>query len=79
MFWVKHPLIWNVDNENKIISFSANLEEDFDEKYTLDFNKTKARFITKSPRDKTDRLVKTRIKFFDSEVFWIPGIEMLKE
>jgi hypothetical protein len=32
-------------------------------KNTLDFSNSKARFITKSPRDKTDQIIKTRLQF----------------
>ncbi|MDO5981775.1 hypothetical protein [Flavivirga spongiicola] len=64
--------------ENKIISFFSEKEKDFDEKYTLDFNNSKARFVTKSPRDKTDRIIKTKLKFFESEIFWMRSIDMFK-
>lgn len=63
--------------ENKIITFATS-EVDFDEKHTLDFNTTKARFITKSPRDKSDRDIKTSIQFYESDIFWIPKRTFLK-
>jgi hypothetical protein len=61
---------WKQDK--KSIYFSAKTS-DFDEKYTLDFNNSKARFETKSPRDKSDRDIKTSIRFYDSEIFWMKG------
>jgi hypothetical protein len=67
---------WTI--KNNIITFLSNKEKDFDEKYTLDFNNSKARFVTKSPRDKTDQIVKTRVVFLESEIFWMNRIEMLK-
>ncbi|WP_297798508.1 hypothetical protein [uncultured Eudoraea sp.] len=67
---------WSMDG--KVVSFFANEQGDFDEKHTLDFNNSRARFITKSPRDKTDRVIKTRLKFFESEIFWIEGLEIIK-
>ena len=67
---------WSVDG--KIVSFITNEEKDFDEKYTLDFNASKARFITKPSRDKTDRIIKTRLKFYESEIFWIEGLDIFK-
>ncbi len=67
---------WTV--ENKVISFFSDKKKDFDEKYTLDFTNSNARFITKSPRDKTDQIIKTRLKFLNSEIFWMRTIEMLK-
>lgn len=67
---------WNVDNN--VISFSSDKLKDLNEKYTLDFTNSKARFITKSLRDKTDKIVPTKLKFLESEIFWMKGIEMLK-
>jgi hypothetical protein len=45
------------------IFFSIN-KKDIDEN-TLDFSNSKARFITKSPRDKTDQIIKTRLQFLN--------------
>lgn len=62
----------------KVISFfteSTNL----DDKFTLDFTGTKARFISKSPRDKSDRVIKTALSFYESEIFWITGMKLLKQ
>ena len=67
---------WTV--ENKVVSFFFDKQKDLDEKYTLDFTNSKARFITKSPRDKTDQIIKTRLRFLKSDIFWMSTIEMLK-
>ena len=67
---------WSV--ENNVISFFST-KEDLDEKYTLDFTNSKARFITKSPRDKTDRIIRSKIQFLKSELFWMERIEMFKQ
>lgn len=67
---------WSVDD--KVISFMADKEKDFDERYTLDFSNSKARFIIKPARDKTDRIIKTRLKFFESEIFWIERLDIFK-
>ena len=64
--------------EGKVISFFTNKKKDFDEKYTLDFNNSKARFVTKHPRDKTDRIIKIRLQFFESEIFWMERIDIFK-
>lgn len=64
--------------ENKVISFFSDKQNDLDEKHTLDFTNSKARFIIKSPRDKTDQIIKTRIRFLESDIFWIKGIELFK-
>ena len=66
---------WHV--EKNIISFTTS-KADFDEKYTLDFNTSTARFITKLPRDNSNRDIKTSLKFFNSEIPWITGRTLLK-
>ncbi|MFS4493881.1 hypothetical protein [Maribacter sp. 2308TA10-17] len=67
---------WNLDD--KVVTFVTSKERDLDEKHTLDFSGSKARFITKPSRDKTKRVIKTRLKFFESEIFWIDGLEIFK-
>ncbi len=64
--------------KDNLITFSSNKQEDFDERYTLDFNNSKARFITKNPRDKSDKIVKTRLAFIESEIPWMQRIEIFK-
>ncbi len=64
--------------KDKVITFFSNKQNDFDEKYTLNFNNSKARFVTKHPRDKTDRIIKTKLQFFESEIFWIETIDIFK-
>ncbi|WP_418602946.1 hypothetical protein [Hwangdonia sp.] len=68
---------WKV--EKNVVSFFTDKENDIDEKHTLDFNGSKARFISKSPRDKTDRIVETNLQFFESKIFWIERLKILKE
>ena len=63
-------------SEKNLIFFSAG-SNDFDEKHTLDFNNTKARFITKSPRDKSDREIKTSLLFYESDI-WLTGNKLIK-
>jgi len=67
---------WSV--KDNMITFSTNKQEDFDEKYTLDFNNSAARFVTKNPRDKSDKIVKTRLVFVASEIFWMQRIDIFK-
>ena len=67
---------WTI--KNNLISFIANKEKDLDEKYTLNFNNSKARFIIKSERNKTNEIIKTRIKFLESDIFWMKGTEIFK-
>jgi hypothetical protein len=67
---------WTI--ENNLISFFSDKQKDFDEKHTLDFTNSKARFVIKSPRNKTDQIIKTRIQFLKSEIFWMERIEIFK-
>ena len=67
---------WTINNN--VISFFSDKQKDFDEKFTLDFTNTKARFITKSPRDKSDKIIKTQLRFLDSEIFWMRRIDIGK-
>lgn len=64
--------------KNNVITFSSNKQEDFDVKFTLDFNKTKARFVTKNPRDKSARIIKTKLAFLESEIPWIRKLDIFK-
>lgn len=64
--------------KDNVITFSSSKQEDFDEKYTLDFNKSKARFITKNPRDKSDRIIKTKLTFVESEISWMQRLDIFK-
>ncbi len=65
--------------DGKVISFYTDNKKDVDEKYTLDFSDSRARFITKPSRDKTDRIIKTRLQFFESKIFWIKRMEIFKK
>jgi hypothetical protein len=67
---------WSLDG--KVVSFSTDKKTDLDEKYTLDFNNSKARFITKPLRDKTERIVETKLQFFESDIFWIERLGIKK-
>lgn len=64
--------------KNNMITFSSNKKEDFDEKYTLDFNNSTARFVTKNPRDKTDQIVKTRLTFLESGIRYMQKLDIFK-
>lgn len=67
---------WTINNN--VISFFSDKQKDFDEKFTLDFTNTKARFVRKSPRDKSDKIIKTQLRFLDSEIFWMRRIDIDK-
>jgi len=65
-------------SKDNLITFSTSKQDDFDEKYTLDFNNSTARFKTKNPRDKSDQIVKTRLTFLESGIFWMERIDVFK-
>ena len=64
--------------KNKLVGFYAN-ENDIDKTYTLSFNNSKTRINSKSPRDKSARIIKTSIRFYSSEEFTIKGLELFKK
>jgi hypothetical protein len=64
--------------EKNIISFTTDKVKDLDITHSLDFSNSKARYDSKSPRDKSDRVVPSKLKFYQSDIFWIKGIELLK-
>lgn len=64
--------------KDNVLTFSSNKQEDFDAKYMFDFNTSKARFITKNPRDKSDRIIKTKLTFVESEIPWMQRIDIFK-
>lgn len=68
---------WTI--ENNLISFVSDKKNDIDEKYTLNFSDSKARFITKSPRDKSDRIIETKLQFLTSEIPWMSRLKILKQ
>lgn len=69
---------WKIE-KNKVLFFYTNKKNDLDEKHTLNFTNTKARYITKSKRDKSDKEVKNHLRFYDSEISWIKENKLFKD
>lgn len=65
-------------SKDNVITFSSNKNEDFNDKYTLDFNNSKARFVTKNPKNKTDQIIKTKLTFLESGIFWMQKLDIFK-
>lgn len=63
---------------NSVILFSKEADN-LNGVYTLNLNKSKARYIKKSPRDTSSKIVKTALRFYESETFHIKGLELFKE
>ncbi len=64
--------------EGKVIIFNSD-DSDLDTKFTLNFSGTKARFIYKSLRDKSDRIIKTSIQFYETEIGILKGLKLIKQ
>jgi len=69
--------IWKIEKDNTLYFFTEEAT-DLDDKYTLNFTNTKARYHTKPPRDKTDKIVKNHLRFYDSEIPWVKGWKLFK-
>ena len=67
---------WDLDGKSVI--FYSN-EGDLNGQYTVNLKNSKARYITKSPRDKSDKIVKTALLFYESETFHVKGLELYKD
>ncbi|GAA4235498.1 hypothetical protein GCM10022291_17560 [Postechiella marina] len=63
----------------KIINFFTNPETEINEIYKMDFTNTKARYVSKSPRNESAKTTKTAIKFYQSDLFAITGLELFKQ
>jgi len=65
-------------SKDNLITFSSDKKIDLDEKYILNFTNSTARFISKNPRDKSDKIVKTKLQFLESEILDIRRIDVFK-
>lgn len=63
--------------EGKIVTLFSNETDNLEGQYTVNLNNSKARYITKSPRDKSNKVVKPALLFYES--FQIKGLELFKE
>ena len=69
---------WAVEKKNQLF-FYISKDTDLDEKYTLNFSKTKARYVSVSPRDISGSSIKTSLIFYSSEIFWVKGMKLFKK
>jgi len=63
-------------SKKNLVFLSSNKETDFNERYTIDLNNSKARYINKSPRDESDRVVKPALIFYESH--HIKGLKLFE-
>jgi len=69
---------WNVEKKN-VLYFYTDKTTEIDKKYVLNFTNTKARYVTKSPRDKSDKIIKTHLRFYQSDIPWVKGWTLYKK
>jgi hypothetical protein len=62
--------------EGKSVIFFSSESDKIDETYSVNLNNSKARYITKSPRDKTDKVVETALHFYES--YQVKGLKVTK-
>ncbi|MDP5158510.1 MAG: hypothetical protein NWQ07_08040 [Flaviramulus sp.] len=65
--------------EGNLVFFYTDKNTEMDDVYKINFTNSKARYITKSPRDKTDKVVNTALRFYESDLFYIKGLELFKQ
>ena len=63
--------------EGKSVILLSKDRDNLDGKYTKNLNNSKARYITKSTRDTSDKVVKTALRFYESVE--LKGLELFKE
>lgn len=56
-------------------SESSSLSDEF----TINLNNSKAKIKSKSPRDKSDKIIKSSLRFYESESIAIKGLELFKQ
>lgn len=62
-------------SEKNLVYFFKH-KSDVNEAFELNFNNSKARFITKSPRDRSAKVVKTALLFYESDI--LRGVKLFK-
>ncbi|MDI1317260.1 copper resistance protein NlpE N-terminal domain-containing protein [Flavobacterium sp.] len=67
---------WTV--KDNVVVFSSDKQKDIDEKNMVDFTATKARFLTKSHRAPSDKLVKTQLRFLKSAIPFMERVDLVK-
>ncbi|HEX9825771.1 MAG TPA: hypothetical protein VGA80_04170 [Flavobacteriaceae bacterium] len=62
--------------EGKSVILFSNETDNLNGQYTVNLNNSKARYITKSPRNTSDKVIKTALLFYESD--HIKGLELFK-
>ena len=69
---------WVQEGTHTLI-FYTNMETDLDKTYTLNLTNTRARSNRKSSRNNSTEVVQESIRFFQSDIIWLKGLELLKK
>lgn len=69
---------WKVEKKN-VLYFYTNANTELGKKNAINFTNTKARYITKPPRDKSDKVIKTHLRFYESDIPELKGWTLFKE
>lgn len=64
--------------KKNLIYFSVDQNTDLDEEHTLNLNNSKARVDRKSPRNKSPEIVPDTLRFYESDIFWVSGMKLIK-
>jgi len=67
---------WTSNKQLILLTVNTN---DVDAKHVLNLNNTKLRYHTKSPRDKTNRDIKTSVRIIDTEISMFKGRTLIKD
>ena len=67
---------WTSDKQ---LIFLKAKESDIDDKHVLNLNNTRLRYDTKSPRDKSNRDIKTSVRIIESENTVLKGRTLIKD
>ena len=66
-------------SNKSLIFFFVDDKNDIDKTHTLNFSNSKARINSKSSSDKSTRVIKTSLRFYDSKLSAIKGLELFKK
>lgn len=67
---------WSIGSNN-VLEFKTDASE-IDEKYTLNLNDTKARYISKSSRNLSKGEFPTYLQFYESSISWVNSMELVR-
>ena len=67
---------WNITKN--IVTLETNVNDDINNKYSLNFKNTKGRIDQKSTRNKSSEIIPITMRIYDSDIPWIKGLKLTK-